>query len=324
MSERIDGTENANGSNGLLPNRDVLGRTNADSIHDSASRETTANEDSGTSDASSIVVPKRHAAMRVMSIDDDENANGNPTHDGMKPIGETHNIAQDAVSGTKPRHRVRTKQAIGDGSSEHGGKIERTVASRNRGVTQGTQHADSTTSDEKGTASHASQSSMASDTPDGMHYDAASAVRNVLTDDTSSEMMHDGMVPSTERTDALSIATADVARDDALRHAPTKTGGDDDAPRCRFRQKVKSRVSSFRLVDLASQIVHGNSTRQYCSLPSPHESFCQHQPIVLNFKCGITGMQSDRMRNHTCSHDSQHSFVLDKVINYNSHNLHHG
>lgn len=230
MSERIDETENANGSNGLLPNRDALGRTNADSIHDSASRETTANEDSGTVDASGIVVPKRHAAMRVVSIDDDENANGNPTHDGMKPIGETHNIAQDAVSGMKPRRRVRTKQAIGDGSSEPGGKIERTVASRNRGVMQGSQYADSTTSDEKGTASYASQSSMASDTPDGMHYDAASAVRNVLTDDTSSEMMHDGMVPSTERTDALSMATADVAHDDALRHAPTKTGGDDDAP----------------------------------------------------------------------------------------------
>lgn len=237
MSERIDGTENANGSNGLLPNRDALGRTNADSIHDSASRETTANEDSGTVDASGIVVPKRHAAMRVVSIDDDENANGNPTHDGMKPIGETHNIAQDAVSGMKPRRRVRTKQAIGDGSSELGGKIERTVASRNRGVMQGSQHADSTTSDEKGTASYASQSSMASDTSDGMHHDATAAVQSVLADAASSEMMHDGMTPSTKHTDTLSVETANVAHGDALRHVPAKTGSDNDVPEAGHAQQ---------------------------------------------------------------------------------------
>ena len=228
MSEHIDGTENTDISNDLLPNRDVLERTNTDSAHDGTSRETTANDDSNTTDASGIVVPKRNATMRAVSIDDDENANGNTTHDGMKTIDGTPDIVQDTVSGTKPRRRARTKQANGDDSSKPSKKAGRTTAaSRKRGVAQGTQHADGTASNEEGTVSHASQSSVANDTPDGMHHDAATAAQSVLTDAVSSEMMHDGMTPSTKRTDMLSVETANVAHGDALHHVPAKTGSDD-------------------------------------------------------------------------------------------------
>ena len=231
MSERIDGIENTDVSNNLLPNRDALRRADADSAHEGTSRETTVNDDSGTADASGIVVPKRNATMHAVSIDDDENANGNPTHDGMKPIGETPSITQNALSGTKPRHRASSKQASSDGSGKPGKKAGRTTAaSRKRGVMQGTQHADSTASDEEGTVPHASQSSVANDTPDGMHHDAATAAQSVLTDAVSSEMMHDGMTPSTKRTDMLSVETASVARGDALYHVSTKTGSDDDVP----------------------------------------------------------------------------------------------
>lgn len=233
MSERIDRIDNTDVSNNLLPNRDVLRRADTDTAHDDTSREPTANDDSGTADVSGIVVPKRNATMRAVSIDDDENANGNPMHDGMKHIGETSSITQNAVSDTKPRRRARSEQASGDGSGKPGKKAGRTTttaASRKRGVMRDTQHTDSTASDEEGTVSHASQNRVASDTPDGMHHDTVSAAQNVLENSTSSEMTHDGMTPSAKRADALSVETAHVAHGDALHHVSAKTGGDDDAP----------------------------------------------------------------------------------------------
>jgi len=231
MSDRIDGAENTDVSNDLLPNRDALGCTNTDSAHEGTSRETTVNDNSGTADASGIVVPKRNVAMPAMNIDDDKNANGNPTHNEMKPIGETPSIAQGTVSGTKPRRRARSKQANGDDSSKPSKKAGRTTAaSRKRGVAQGTQHADGTASDEEGAVPRASQNRVANDTPDGMHHDAASSMQDVLTDGVSGKMTHDGMTPSTpstKRTDTLSVETANVAHGDALHHVLAKTSSDD-------------------------------------------------------------------------------------------------
>lgn len=229
MSERIDGIENAGGSNGLLTNGDALGHAGSAAAQDGTSREATENANGGTADASGIVLPKRHVAMRVVSIDADGNTNGDPTHDRTKPMGGTPDaLQQDVVTSAQSRRRARTRQASGNGSGVAGKKAGSTATSRKRGVTQGKQHASSIASDKGGMPSHASQSGMASDTSDDMHGDTVAAVRDGGTSgEVSGGMTHDGMRQSTEHADASVKMAASVDRSDAPCSASAKMDGDD-------------------------------------------------------------------------------------------------
>lgn len=236
MSERIDGIENAGGSNDMMPNGDVQGHAGFAAAQDVTSREATGNDNGGTVDASGIVVPERHAAMRAVSIDDKSNANGNPMHDGTKPMGGTPDATQqDATPSTNPRRRARTRQASGNGSDRAGRMAGRTATSRKRGVTQDKQHASSAASDEVDFSDSVPNPYIGKVTPDGMHGDAVIAVRSGLADgtlgdvsgETSDEMVHDGMRQSAEHADASGKRAASSARSDAIRNVPAKMDGND-------------------------------------------------------------------------------------------------
>lgn len=230
MSERIDGIENAGGSNGLLPNGDVLGHAGSAAAQDVTSREATGHDNGGTAGASGIFVPERHAAMRAVSIDDDGSTNSNPEHDVTKPIGGTPDAMQDAVPSAKPRRRARTRQASGNGSTESKRKAGRNATSRKRGVTQGKQHADSAAADEVDFSESVPNPYIGKVSHDGMHGDAVVAARDGLAGgvpgNVPGEMAHDGMRQSTEYTDMSGKKTESVARGDAIRNVSAEMGGD--------------------------------------------------------------------------------------------------